>query len=395
MPQLARLSPFQLAWRRKSSELNWTTILKEVDQAKSIKDFISHNPHLSYHTVARRYRKYKSGDNSAISDPRGCHFRIFSNEQEEILAALIRAKMEGEKRQFVDRQTVINEAIIYFRTLHGERGLKKHKRSFSSGWVQGFKARNGFSDQSMKVVEAGKFIHPKEKEKKVFNCKVELKIAMQNFGKNFVFNMDEVNAVSFCLPSRGWGIKGQKFKTKIKSEKQAKASFTTIPTVTANGKLLKFAWICPGKTTLAIRRANLASQIVSLHTPSGWTNEDSMIEYMKSVILFYTKGKNCALLLDSYKAHWTQKAKDFAKANNIQLIQIPEGRTGEFQPPDVSFNAVYKRNRQKLLREAMEMGELDLEGRHSVITRAWKAATLVNKETILRGWEPLKDLDLS
>lgn len=60
-----------------------------------------------------------------------------------------------------------------------------------------------------------------------------------------------------------------------------------------------------------------------------------MIDYLKRIVNEYTKGKPCALMLDSYGAHITDKVYTIAKKYNIELIVVPCCMTSTLAPLDV------------------------------------------------------------
>ena len=168
-----------------------------------------------------------------------------------------------------------------------------------------------------------------------------------------------------------------------------KANITTIPTVSATGTQLKFAWILAAKTDRITKSLKLPRSIATLRSLSGWTTSETMIDYFDRVLLPFTNRQPCALLLDSFAAHWTVDVRKAAFDRKIELIEIPKGTTGEIQPLDVSFNAQYKRNRQQILRDSIANHELNLEERKQVVLRCAKAASNVTRKIILAGWKPL------
>jgi hypothetical protein len=60
-----------------------------------------------------------------------------------------------------------------------------------------------------------------------------------------------------------------------------------------------------------------------------------MIDYFKRIVNEYTKGKPCALMLDSYGAHITDEVYKVAREYNIELIVVPCCMTSTLAPLDV------------------------------------------------------------
>mgnify|MGYP000747653873 CR=1 FL=1 len=55
--------------------------------------------------------------------------------------------------------------------------------------------------------------------------------------------------------------------------------------------------------------------------------------------------------MDKFRAHTDKFIINYAKEKNIQLIFIPEGKTSELQPLDVSINGILKQKGIKMWRE--------------------------------------------
>ena len=114
-----------------------------------------------------------------------------------------------------------------------------------------------------------------------------------------------------------------------------------------------------------------------------------MLKYFDDVIVPYTRRRPCALLLDSFRAHWTPTVRDAAWWYNIQLIEVPKGQTPIFQPLDVSFNAQFKIFRMQETLDSANRGVMDLEEKRQIILRAAKAYGSTSKQVVQRGWKPL------
>ena len=117
-----------------------------------------------------------------------------------------------------------------------------------------------------------------------------------------------------------------------------------------------------------------------------------MCQYIEQVIFPYTEGYPCALLVDSYAAHFAPDVLEVADGHNVMLIKVPEGATAELQPLDVSFNSLFKMNRHRLLRNAILAApeqNSSVEKTRSVVLRAYQAYQEVDAATVRRGWDPV------
>jgi len=113
-----------------------------------------------------------------------------------------------------------------------------------------------------------------------------------------------------------------------------------------------------------------------------------MIKYLRSVIFKHTKGKECALILDDYGAHWTPKVQNVASELKIQLIRVPKGLTSILQPLDVSFNSSFKQMREIECSNELIRNAGVVEDKEKIVRRAAIAYHKVHKSVVLKGWEP-------
>jgi hypothetical protein len=331
------------------------------------------------------------GDKNAAISHSAEHCLIFSRHEEEILAHHLRTQRD-QFNIILTRDYIINESKKYFNTIHNFSAVRKHKRSFSNGWLEGFKERQNFSTKTTyKGAKRKRDTEDNELEKLQDAGEFILKVneAIENYGEKCVLNMDETPAPYREIPQRGWGDKGKKQKLVTNTDKNHKGQVTLLPTVTASGNKLPLGWINNAKTGRLFSKYSFPTGVKNYFSAKGWTNESIMLKYIDDVIVPYTKRHPCALLLDSYPAHWTPMVKQCAWWYNIELIQVPKGYTHLFQPLDISFNAPFQMYRQKECTLASQSSCEDLEEKHKIIDRAAKAYNLVSKEVILNGWKPI------
>lgn len=385
---IGRLSTCQLERKRKRKEKEWNHIFKEYTEGKSISNIIKHHPDHSERSVYRRIKRWKGGDKCSDKEGRGKKRRIFNDEEENILAGIIRG-LQKEKNIVANRDIVRRESINLFRSKYPN--VRIHDRSFSDGFISGLKARHGFSDRQIYVNRTLAKITQMRRDEDEIDYYVLVEEAIQRYGKDLVMNFDETPCKICDIPLRGWGEKGNKEKTTINSTKSEKDTFSLLPCITASGKTLPFGWIKRKVTTSAtIDAMKLPKSMKSFYSWSGWTNSSLMIHYINQVILPYTKGRPCALTLDEYESHNKEEFINHCFDHNIELIKVPKGKTDKLQPLDISFNAEFKRIREKIAMETKLLNTSMFEELKFVVMRAEMAYYQVNKETILKGWEAIK-----
>ena len=388
MTTLVRANPSQLARKRKAAVSLWSDIIHECKRAKSIKGVADMHPEVSYNAVRKRWQKFRMSDASTASSRRGAHHLIFSREEETTLAAHLRA-LRAQGAAQISKEFLQSEARKYFRLLHPSYMNREHHRSFSDGWVQGFKARHGFSTKATYRSEVVKSLDEGEQLEKACEYILAVNSAVEKYGSSLVINMDETPTPFREIPRTSWGDKGKKEKLVIKTQKRAKGSITLIPTVAVSGNKLPLCWINPAKTDRLIKKLDLPTSVKSFYSLKGWTTEGVMLKYLDDVVVPYTKRRPCALLVDSFRAHWTPMVRQASWWYNIELIEVPKGQTPLFQPLDISCNAQFKHLRVEECHDASNRGVMDLEDKGQIVRRAAKAYDKISREVVRSGWKPL------
>lgn len=87
-------------------------------------------------------------------------------------------------------------------------------------------------------------------------------------------------------------------------------------------------------------------------TPTHWSSEDSMLQYIHKIICPYVAQKRVQLklgvdfpalvLFDHFGGEITQKVFDLLEENNINFVLIPRTCTDRLQPMDLSVNKPFK-----------------------------------------------------
>lgn len=166
-----------------------------------------------------------------------------------------------------------------------------------------------------------------------------------------------------------------------------KAKITLMPTITAGGDKLNLAWINKAETAYAFQKhLNMPKTLYGYFSPSGWNNHEIMCQYLREIVIPYTRKRKAALLLDSYEAHFHKDVTDLAKKNNIKLVRVPEGTTSVCQPLDVDFNSQFKRIRSNLWNKERSGGILMTDNVERTAMRAAKAHDQIEAKIVSRAW---------
>ena len=76
-------------------------------------------------------------------------------------------------------------------------------------------------------------------------------------------------------------------------------------------------------------------------TESSWFRESIMFKVL-DMIHEHSHGKKSLCIWDSYKPHQQKTVLNHAKELNIDILFVPKGMTGKYQPLDYKFNGVFK-----------------------------------------------------
>ena len=170
----------------------------------------------------------------------------------------------------------------------------------------------------------------------VIKKRVEHQYALANIG-----NMDEMPMNFDMPPNRTVNSKGSK-TVLIKTTGHEKTRFTVVLACMAHGTKLKPMVVFKRKTMPKLKFP--AGVVVHVH-PKGWMDEDRVKLWTGKVWKKRPGGlmKTKSLLVwDMFKAHVTEKSKDYVKRMNIDLAVIPGGLTSVVQPLDVCLNKPFK-----------------------------------------------------
>lgn len=317
--------------------------------------------------------------------------RIFNDTSEEVIAAAIRSEPTYPNKRVLQHQHLRAQFKEMFSSATGLTLTRSARMpAFSDRMLAGFKRRRGFSTVSMKLkqrkidTDASTRV---DSDAKVAVCHTEVRAAIQRYGAARVFNMDE-------MPGRvvPRSVKTLHDKKRTKSEAMhaggnERKSITTVVTVAANGTKLPLVFVVKGKTVrcgadvrAAVRRPHIVYQ-----SPSGWMNHELMVQYYRDVILPHTHGEACALLMDDFGAHWKDEAIEAACDANVQLLDVPAGRTFDTQPLDVGVNNILQNAKSAFWAASIANGE-KISDAHIVQSLQQAYAGSVSRAAVQSAW---------
>ena len=143
-----------------------------------------------------------------------------------------------------------------------------------------------------------------------------------------------------------------------------KRQITATFAATLSGEFLPMQILYAGKTDRCHPRHQFPSGFDIYHTPNHWSNEETVVQFVKKIIIPYvqetrqklgTPDQTALVLFDVFSGQTTSPVYDGLEEANISYIHIPSGCTDQLQPLDLSVNKPAK----SCLREKFTMWYAD------------------------------------
>ena len=206
-----------------------------------------------------------------------------------------------------------------------------------------------------------------------------------NYPPDLVFNMDETCWRLFEAPKKVLAEKGAE-TVKLSSRTSEKTSFTALGAISAAGDKLPLWVLAKGKTRRCEHKFGNHQDILIRHTESGWATERIITSYIEWLAREVAHGSPSILVLDVYPSHRTDLVVDTAAANDVELLFVPAGATGRFQPLDRRvFGELKARARAEFGRAMWRAGaaEVDYDESLRILARCWAS---IPTENIRQAW---------
>ena len=209
----------------------------------------------------------------------------------------------------------------------------------SHSWLRAFMERNHLSYRAPTHVAQQNTKTPDVKCRTVLKWLAKLNKCASRYPLDKVYNMDETPFYFDQVSKKTIDVIGAK-TVDVHNSGNDKNRFTVVVTVRADGVLLPFFVIFNGlKHIPKVFRTNLLpSNVVVTVSMSGTMDQFIMIDYMNRVILPDTQGSEALMILDEFRAHFTEMVTNEYASNNLEQGFIPGGNTSSNQAIDVSIN---------------------------------------------------------
>jgi hypothetical protein len=212
-------------------------------------------------------------------------------------------------------------------------------------------------------------------------------LSLDVLGRSAVVNFDESNWRLVMTGNRTVAERGSETVERFVNG-DVKAGFTFFASILADGTKLPLILIAKGKTERCRRQLGLHPTFPHdvWHSPTGWCHEELMVAYL-SWLRKYVAATQICLVLDQFGAHDTPAVRQTANSLSIELLFVPRGGTGRYQPLDRrTFGALKAKGRAKWSQECANHPGM-------ICTRDQAAELLLScwdelsPDSVLSGWD--------
>lgn len=396
--------------KRKRADAMRTLLLQKAATPSLSLSSLAHTANLSARVAQKRWKKMEAARvaglshdaalSLALSDNRGGSNRSFTSIQEQLLAELVRNSIPS-----LTHSQIHTEALRFKRdcVVAASHDSSRHLRSSpplsaSAGFISGFKRRQRLSSHRTAIVHTSNRDMNRDMELEKIAFVVEVRECIDTFGAGRVLNMDETPVVLLDVSVTAVVSTGRKEAAKIHTSVNVGRKITTFTTVSAVGDKLQLCAIFKGRTERTLSKirdgASADTKKVRLYySDKGWVNEGIMLQYLRDVIQPFTHSQPSALILDSYRSHFTPAVQQAAAEMNLRLIQVPGGCTAELQPLDVNFNGAFVMARKHIWTEKKLLDPHTKDSEQAAIERAQQAYDKMQKAMIVDAFRRSSLLD--
>ena len=355
---------------------------------------------LSDDSAQRRWRAFQKARaagrtqeealDDAVEDHRGGHNRTFTPAHEQLLGDIVRAAQPSMTHTQIQAEALrFKRDVDVANSSHATRSAPLFRAS--DHFVTRFKRRQRLSSHRTAVAHESKAELARDMELEKLAFIVEVRDAIERCGAAMVFNMDETPVSLLDAPVTAVVPTGSKQAAQIRSTANVGTKLTTFPTISAAGDKLALCAILKGKTARCLKKVQEGAsadvrRVLLYYSVKGWVNEGIMALYLRDVLLPYTRCRPAALILDSYRAHFSPAVCEAAAAMNLQLIQVPGGCTAELQPLDARFNGPLLMKRKQIWAAQKLLHPFAVDSAQAAVERAQQAYTAMPKSLALAAF---------
>ena len=186
--------------------------------------------------------------------------------------------------------------------------------------------------------------------RKTFLSEVVQTVEMNDIPGELIFNWDQTGVN--LVPGALWTMDKRGKKRIDISGFKDKRQITAVMCGSFMGEMLPPQLIYGGTTTRCHPPFEFPMDWLISHSPNHWSNEETMLQYLRKVIVPFVDRVRQDMQLDDdhpalavfdhFKDQMTDRVTKELEENNIHSVLIPANCTGYLQPMDISVNKVVK-----------------------------------------------------
>lgn len=219
---------------------------------------------------------------------------------------------------------------------------KKYNMTYSLSWAKKWCRRNHIVNRRITTNKVD-LIPPNWRilGENMIKCIKYLK-NFYNIEDDLILNSDETPICVETSSNYSMDIKGTTETSKISFNKE-KDRLTFMLTIRASdGRHLKPYIMLKGKKVERLVTKDVLRKCSIHANKNAWMTIEETKEYIKDIILPYTKGRNAILIWDHFSTHINQSVIEYCLQNGIFIVLVPARATPVLQPLDVAVNRCLK-----------------------------------------------------
>jgi hypothetical protein len=338
-------------------------------------------------TIRNWYHKWEQDrDWRPYRADRAISHRTFTDEQEDKIVAELRTNFWERDSKLSSR--TFTAVVSQFWIRHRTTALNSERFAGSSRFRRRFFQRNDLSLRTPTVRTSV----PRRSQTLIDDFLEKLRVAEERYGPDRIINMDETSWKDVHMSGKTISKKGAR-SVRVTVQGNTKSCISAVCTVSMSGDKYPPLYILKGLQERVIDSLEPAVPRARVTlSRNGWMDETIMLKYL-SWIKIALRDAAFALVLDSYPAHITPRVRDKAARMGIEMIPVPRGLTGEYQPLDRSCFGPLKKTSQRFWDDKARTNP-ELKWTHeqgaNLLEESW---SLLARETIQHGWRFTVDAD--
>jgi hypothetical protein len=305
--------------------------------------------------------------------------RVFTDPQEEAIMQKLDEKFFQSEKHVSGRTLQVFSQQFWVQ--HRKDAHLTDTFAASSRFRARFMRDHGFSLRKATISK------PKgEDDAEIAQFLADIERVARQYGPDRCLNMDETAWWHVQARARTLAPKGAECVS-VSVNGNPKGKTSVICTVSMCGDKYPPIYLVKGK--IPKMRESLEPSVPSDRvtlSDSGWMEQENMLRYL-SWLKVAVYDQPMALIMDGYSNHVTPIVKDKAESLEIEIIPVPSGRTGQFQPLDRTVFGPLKSMSAKVWDERYAANpdtQWTPEQAASIMEECWPR---LKRSTIVKGWQ--------